>query len=175
MSITKKLDRLLVAYEAKGYPLSKTLQNGLSESEIVETCSWFPGKLPKELIEMYQWRNGPIDDPEYPEQSFWFRDMEFSSIQLAEMHYDHIMSSYGPDATLEDDGIDLSMAFPFAAFEGGWYVLPCSEQTMAPKHVRPVVSVFEGIDVYFYSMETMLDTCIEWIQHPDYQVFGHLG
>ncbi len=35
-----------------------------------------------------------------------------------------------------------------------------------------MISVMEGITVFFYSIEHMLDTCIGWVTHPTYDADG---
>ena len=53
--------------------------------------------------------------------------------------------------------------FPFASYEGSFWVLPTRAWAHHPLLERPVISVFEGVDVFFYSFATMLDTVTEWI------------
>ena len=76
-----------------------------------------------------------------------------------------MMASYG---TFPDFYELLASSFPFAAFNGGWLVLPCKRQTLDKRLQRPVISVFQGIDVYFYSLQLMVDTCVDWVSHPLY-------
>jgi hypothetical protein len=171
-SISLRLDALLAAYEAKGHPMKATLKPGLSEKEFCKRTQWFPGTIPPELFEMYSWHNGQRNEPWSETHPFWFRDMAFSSVELAESEYKSMMESYGIDSTLERDGVELSTCFPFAAFNGGWYVLPTEKQTLIPKLKLPVVCVFQGIEVYFLSIEKMLDTCIQWVNQPNYRLFG---
>lgn len=68
----------------------------------------------------------------------------------------------------------LEHSFPFAAFNGAWLVLPCKGQNLDRRLARPVISVLEGIDVHFYSLQLMVDTCVEWMSHPQYDPHDHL-
>ncbi len=114
------------------------------------------------------WRNGQANDAWGEPNSFWFRDMSFSSLDIAETEYQSMVSTYGVDNTLEDDGVILKTSFPFAAFNGGWYVVPSEKHNMSVPSRYPVICVFQGIDWYFASIEKMLDTCHEWVTHDGY-------
>lgn len=73
-----------------------------------------------------------------------------------------MMQSYGVGNSRASEGIELRTSFPFASFNGGWYVLPCAGHDLDARHLLPVVSVFQGIGIHFFSLEAMLDTCAEW-------------
>lgn len=161
----ESLDRLLAAYEARGFATADTLLPPLTESELREACNWFPGELPPELIALYGWRGGQEKDAWESEHPFWFRDMSFSSIERAKLEYQSMMSSYG---LIPGDRGLLKYSFPFAAFNGGWYVLPTGGHPFNASLKYPVISVFEGVDVFFYSLEQMVNTCVDWVSHPDY-------
>lgn len=163
------LEELRTAYEARSLHVSATLLPGLTREEILARCGWFPSPLPEELIALYTWHNGQeqgVWEEEYP---FWFRDMGFSRLELAKEEYAMMAGSYGSEPLQPSlDGVDLQHCFPFAAFNGGWYVFPCKGQALSREHPRPIIAVFEGIDVYFHSFESMLRTCIDWVRHPAY-------
>ena len=168
--IAVRLDKLLAAFEAKGCNIASSLQPGLSHAELSARTQWFPANLPPELFELYAWRNGQANDPWNEEFPFWFRDRGFASVEIAKFEYESMMATYGVDCDPEVDGIDLATAFPFAAFNGGWYVLPCSGQSLDTVHEKPVISVLQGINIHFYSLQSMLDICIECVAHPRYEV-----
>jgi hypothetical protein len=174
--ISIKLDNLLAAYEAKGYATTNTLAPGLSIDEILAETVWFPSPLKNDILDLYQWRNGVIINHSrvpFP-YTFKFRDMIFHSLQDARLEYRTIMETYGVDSSIEQHKVDLATCFPFASYECGWYVLPCGEQLLSQIYPNPVVSVFQGVDLYYYSVESMLDTCIAWVSHPDYEPHHHL-
>ncbi len=97
-----------------------------------------------------------------------FRDHQFLSFEQAKEEYQTICT-YDVDAQI-DYGVDLSKCFPFAGFEGSVYVLPAESQTLKPELERPVISVFEGVEVYFRDLPTMIETCIAWYVEGVYQV-----
>jgi hypothetical protein len=172
--ISVKLDNLLAAYEAKGYATTNALAPGLSIDEILAETVWFPAPLKNDILDLYQWRNGVIINHSSVPYNFKFRDMIFHSLQDARLGYQTMMEIYGVDSSIEQHKVDLATCFPFASYECGWYVLPCGEQLLGQIYPNPVISVFQGIDLYYYSVELMLDTCIAWVSHPDYEPYHHL-
>lgn len=168
------LEELRLAFEAKGLNVSRTLLPSLKDHELREKCDWFPGKIVPELSALYSWRGGqepgPWDlaDTDFP---FWFRDYAFSSLAVAKEEYQSMMASYGQIPEFHEQ---LKTCFPFAAFNGGWLVIPTMQHGFDKELTRPIVSVMEGIDVFFYSIEKMVETCIDWVSHPAYVGDGTL-
>lgn len=162
------LEELRLAFEAKGLNVSRTLLPPLKDLELREECDWFPGNIVPELSALYSWRGGqepgPWDlvDPDHP---FWFRDYAFSSVAIAKEEYQSMMASYGQTPEFHEE---LKTCFPFAAFNGGWLVIPTIPHSFDDEYAHPIVSVMEGIDVFFYSIEKMVETCIDWVSHPAY-------
>ena len=159
------LDRLLHAYESKEMHVSDSLLPALSKAELVERCKWFPGELPPEIVSLYSWRGGQEKDAWESRFPFWFRDNSFCSIERAELEYKSMMASYG---IYPADHELLKYSFPFAAFNGGWYVLPTKGQPFSSTLKAPVIGVLQGIDIYYFSMERMVSTCIDWVIHEKY-------
>jgi hypothetical protein len=76
------------------------------------------------------------------------------------IEYQEIAKYYPPAG----DEIDVRLCFPFAGFEGSYYCLPSENHKPIRGHKRPVISVFEGVDVYFYSFNAFLETVKEWFE-----------
>ncbi|WP_020407477.1 hypothetical protein [Hahella ganghwensis] len=165
------LERLLAAYESKGFWVSETLLPPLTDAEIREQCHWFPGNLSPEIISLYQWRGGQENEAWEEDYPFWFRDNTFTSLARAEQEYKSMMASYGQIAENHDL---LNASFPIAAFNGAWYVIPTGKHAFDSSLPRPVISVHEGVEVHFYSIETMVATCVDWVSHPEYSIDGTL-
>lgn len=167
-----QLEAMRRAFEAKDLHVSDTLLPPIDAKTLARECAWFPASLPEELIALYGWRGGQAEDAWNTEYPFWFRDDAFCSLRNAQREYLSMMSGYAsmPGIT----GLTLTECFPFAAFNGGWLVLPCSAQTLDSRLARPVISVMEGVELFFYSMQTMVDTCLEWISHPLFSADGSL-
>lgn len=163
------LDALVDAYESKGLRVGDSLLPPLSKAELERRCRWFPGKLPQEIVSLYAWRGGQANEAWDEDFPFWFRDNSFCSIDRAEREYKSMMKFYG---IYPEDHELLKFSFPFASFNGGWYVLPTSGQPYSPNLSAPIVSVLQGIDIYFFSMEQMVRTCIDWVSHEKYKE-GH--
>lgn len=159
------LDELLEAYTANGMPVADSLLPPLSEAELVERCRWFPGSLPPEIVSLYAWRGGQEKEAWESDFPFWFRDNTFCSIERAPGEYRRMMDSYGRDPEYHEL---LKHSFPFASFNGGWYVLPTRGQPFSPVLTAPIISVMEGIDIHFFSIETMVRTCIDWVRAGAY-------
>ena len=170
----KLLEQLRLAFEGKSLNVSDTLLPPVNEEALRERCSWFPGEIVPELRALYSWRGGQEPGPwdlADTDQPFWFRDCAFSSLTIAETEYQSMMASYGQIPEFHEE---LKTCFPFAAFNGGWLVIPTMAHKFDRALPRPIVSVMEGIDVYFYSIEKMVETCIDWVSNPQYTKDGSL-
>lgn len=62
MSIRPALDALLEALQDAGIPLVASLAPGLSRPEIDAIAAPLPGRLPSEVIDYFEWRNGLAPD-----------------------------------------------------------------------------------------------------------------
>ncbi|MDZ8070981.1 MAG: SMI1/KNR4 family protein [Nostoc sp. DedQUE08] len=60
--LTESLNRILKSLEEKDPEIALLLQPGLTRKEIDQITKDLPFKLPEELYELYQWRNGLSDD-----------------------------------------------------------------------------------------------------------------
>ncbi len=163
------LDRLLNAYESKGMRVRESLLPGVPEAELKKRCAWFPGELIEEIVALYEWRGGQAKDAWETEFPFWFRDNSFCSLERAESEYKSMMASYGKNPA---DHQMLKYAFPIAAFDGSWYVIPTRSHNLNSVLKRPTICVHEGIDIYFHSLEKLVETCVEWVSHENYSTEG---
>jgi hypothetical protein len=161
-SVRAGCEELLSAYRAKGVDPGPELSPGLTDAQIDELTKWFPARLPDELREPYRWHNGQPNDAWNTRAVFNFRDMQFCSLERAQFEYESMMESYGVDNSRDFEGIELRTSFPFASFNGGWYVYPCDGQDKDPKHPFAIVVVFQDISVHFHSIVSMLATCADW-------------
>jgi hypothetical protein len=162
-SLHQRLDELLSAHTAKAPKIRQYMQPGLSETQILGQTAWFPKQLPRQIISLYQWRNGFFAPNSTDVPQFQFRDYTFLPLQEIEKEYRSMNDTYGkiaPDTDL------LASSFPFATLGEGWLVVSATKPSIAPQFERPVISVFQGVSVFFYSMEKMAETCTEWLAHP---------
>lgn len=169
LSLHRKLDAMREAFGRTHPKTTAGLQPGLTDAQIRDRTTWFKPGLPPEVAALYRWRNGYRDTPADRTPPFWFRDYVFSSLEEAEKSYASMLSTYGAEPA--NRGL-LESCFPFASLGGGWLVVSSTPRPMTPSLERPIISVFQGITVFFHSMEAMVDTCIAWISHPRNDGFG---
>lgn len=168
-TLLSKLEGMRAAFEARNPKTTAGLQPGLTDAQIEERTAWFKAGLPGEIRTLYRWRDGYRDTGADRTPPFWFRDYVFSPIEQAEKDYQSMMSTYGSDP---GSRVLLADSFPFASLGGGWLVAPTKARSMTSDLERPIISVFQGISVFFHSMESMVDTCTAWISHPANDGFG---
>lgn len=166
VQILKLLDELRSAFISRGCDVDRYLQPGLSREEIVAQTSQLAFTLPEDLIDLYTWRNGQSSDAEWESEAFRFRDNSFISLERALVEYEEFRQFYGPINSIEEDGFDLDLSFPFATLDGAWYVLVCGPHKLKSPHPHPVISIFEGIELSYHSLESMLNACIAWVSDP---------
>lgn len=162
MSNTReKLDRLADLIKRREKEIDN-LRRGLTRREIEQKIACLPFEFPQELYELYQWRNG-IEQPSTDLLSpFLFRDHYLSNLDDAIENYLAIQTSFN---TEEDRKIaDWSKSFPFAYFEGSYLLIILGKHFLEKKYKYPIINIFEGVELWFCSFDSMLDTCIEWNQ-----------
>ncbi|EEW10057.1 SMI1/KNR4 family protein [Vibrio mimicus] len=161
------LNELCACFESKGHLVASSLLAPLTEKELEAKCaSWFPGEIPTAIKDLYTWKGGQGHNAWEEEFPFWFRDMSFISLDQAEAEYESMNQSYGVENTLEEDGVLIKDCFPFAAFNGGWFVIPASKSKWSNSFDEPVICIFQGIEQYYHSIDKMVKTVIECIQYP---------
>ncbi len=116
--------------------------------------------MSQELYQLYTWHNGALPTTNL----FLFRDHLFLPLDQAIQEARTVETYY-----------DLTRTIPFAGYEGSWLVLPIDPYPdlsdlwpPAPAHVkleRPVIRIFQGIEVFAYSFAIMLDMVAEWFEH----------
>ena len=74
--LTNALDRILNWFQNNKPSTIDSLQPGLTVEEIEEKVKDLPFRLTQEVYELYQWRNGMIDNG-----SYFFRYYRFISLE----------------------------------------------------------------------------------------------
>jgi len=161
--ITEKLDILIQLIERQGFPIRSQLEPGLSRSEIERKTKELSFQLPEELYELYQWHNGQGEETYFNVPLF--RDTFFISLEQAIEEYEVVQDFH--DGEEEDF---LMTSFPFSSFEGEWYILLSDSHPFQPQLERPVISIFEGIDVMYLNISTMLETLSRCFSEGAYQI-----
>jgi hypothetical protein len=168
-TIAELCNNLVTAYEAKGQAVSQTLKPGISETEYARAIGFALQEIPPSVLKLYQWRNGCADED--AESLFLFRDNCFISVDRGREELSLIRKFYSAD---DEDRFDLNRVIPIAAFEGSVFAVVTGKHSFGPGFEYPVVSIFEGIDLFFSSIEAMLQTCIAWVAHPDWDPYDAL-
>lgn len=170
----RKLHRLAMAFEAHGVPVLGNLRPGASDAELDALAHDLGVALPDELRTLYRWRNGHIDPNPMAGGGHMlvFRDNVFLRLEDIPAAYAAVSETYAYLQEVDvDPGVDLAACVPIAEFMGARYVVACGEQRLTARSRHPVISVFQGISVFFYSIGSMIDTCIDWVEQPDYEPF----
>lgn len=160
-SIENKLNELLDEYAVHAPNIRAELNAGLASEYIFEKTKWFPYELPSEILALYKWRDGQNLDTKTP---FTFRDLQFVEIEKAQKNYESLISAYGQ---YDDCGIEVEKCFPFAECMGALLTICCDGKFK-------IVNLFEGVEVYFVSFESMLNTCIDWVSQKKFKFFNDI-
>lgn len=162
--LVASLESLRQGFEDHGRAVTAHLRPGLDEAEVRRRCAWFPVPVPTEVVALYGWHDGQAPDAERTADAFLFRDCAFISLDRAREVHRTMSGAYSGAASIL--GVSVATCFPVAEFEGATLVVPCDAPPGGDAQLRPVVSVFEGIEVFFYSVERMVETCLDWVRHP---------
>ena len=50
----------------------------------------------------------------------------------------------------------------------GWLVRPAIAQSLEPRLQRPIISIMQGVDVLYDSIESLVTAVIDWVCHSKY-------
>jgi hypothetical protein len=170
--LASKLDRLADAFEARGVRVRSNLRPGVSDAELDQLAEELNVVLPEEFKDLYRWRNGHAD-PDAP-NVLRFRDNTFISLEAIPQAHQSVNKIYGQDEgdpDLVPLEVDLAQGLPISEFMLSWLVVACGPQTVTTRSQHPVFLVFQGVVPVFYSIETMIDTCINWVEQPEYRQY----
>jgi hypothetical protein len=167
-------DRLADAFEAKGVRVRDNLNPGLDRRSILQTVAPLGFALPEEVVQLYEWRNGSTNE-DSGGPAIIFRDNRFISLERAVEEREEFLKYYGVDSTLELDRVDLRACFPIGTLDGAWTTVACGRHLHPGGHPNPVINVFQGVDMHYHSVRTMLMTCMAWVVHPQWRYLYGLG
>ena len=164
----EKLERLLAAHRAVGE--QPNLRPGAAEVELAEVEEKFSLKLPSAVRTLWSWRNGSVGNPHGKALNpLFFYDGCFSGTPDVDYHIASAMEAYiDPVPEFAEEVREVGWV-PIADLHGGSFLVTCGPMSFWPDVEHPVVNVKDEIAVYFDSVESMVDTCIAWFEHPDYR------
>lgn len=152
--IKPKLDKMLAVLKSKRPNIDKDFLPGLSSDEIRKTTRDLPFTFPPELEQLYRWRNGTRNLwMNSVEPLFIFRDHSFLPLQEAIKERENIVQYYS-----------IRDVFPFAGNQGSYLVVSGQTFPYGKRFERPVINIFQGITLFFFSLPSMLDTVTQWAE-----------
>ncbi|MEO1761945.1 MAG: HEAT repeat domain-containing protein [Cyanobacteria bacterium J06629_18] len=165
------LEKILVWQERNRPEYATTFQPGLTEEEIEEKVKDIPFKLPKEVYELYQWRNGSTFDYFLPGSGFIFLPLE-RAIEEYELNAD----TYSTDDEY-DEPEDYWNPYYFPIFFEGienFFVIGSDEQ----QKESPVIYYFieDGShDIFCSSLTKMIQVIAECYETGAYYITEEAG
>lgn len=166
-----KLERLVDAFEAHGHPVRANLAPGATAIELDDLADRRGFELPDDFRTLYGWHNGHIEQEGAPVLKF--RDNPFCEIgnASAQLTLDIYEDVRAENREVEWP-LDLTACLPIAELMGSVYAVPGKGLSRSELSSNPVFSVSEGVDVYFLSIESLVDTCIEWVEQDDWDLYS---
>ncbi|MBV6621896.1 MAG: hypothetical protein KI793_02910 [Rivularia sp. (in: Bacteria)] len=138
--LTNALNRILNWFQHNKTSTVESLQPGLTVEEIDEKVKDLPFRLTQEVYELYQWRNGMIDDGNCFFQAFRFFPLE-EAIEESQ-----IME--------EAWGLSLPFGwFPLFEFEGEFFSAVGAEEKTENS---PILHTYHGIDISYRNLTNMM-------------------
>ncbi|MEM9926153.1 MAG: hypothetical protein AAF915_20775 [Cyanobacteria bacterium P01_D01_bin.50] len=156
--LTNALDRILNWFQDNKSSTIDSLQPGLTIEEIESKVKDLPFRLTQEVYELYQWRNGMIDDG-----SCFFQNYRF--IPLEETL---------EESNLFEEAWGLSLPFgwfPLFEFEGEFFAVVGAEEN---SNNSPILHTYEGIDLIHRNLTNMMCCIAECYDTGAYYI-GELG
>jgi hypothetical protein len=161
MALRQALDELVDTLEKKGASIRMYLKPGLSQPYIHSTLATIGIRPPKELLELYEWRNGVIDEISTPVHLFG--EHQFISLEYAAEEYKEMIKNY------HSHSLDMNQCFPFSSFQGDLCAIYCEDATISAL-VHPVINIYHGIALLYESIERMAETATAWFASGIYDV-----
>lgn len=145
----QRFEQVLIATK---FPMHE-LRPGLPRAAIEAQVARLPFTFPEELYRLYAWHDGTAEtsDP-------LFYDVQFMPLARALAELAPLAEHYG-----------IRGVAAFGAFEGSTMVLPAepwktvtSDRITDGRFERPVISIFEGVHLYFCSLAHCIRTETAW-------------
>lgn len=172
--LTARMERLLDAYAGHGLDVRGHLKPGAPDEAITAVGNAIGIEVPDEVRQLYRWTAGPTI--EYGDELLTFRDN--SLLPLSEVAAIHalVVQIYGSDLTPEEErdeyGFEVRHCVPFAHFEGATYGVLAGAHRLEGVGPHPVISIYHGAGAYYDSLSALVDTCVAWVSHPDWELYA---
>ena len=138
--LTNALDRILNWFQNNKPSTIDSLQPGLTVEEIEEKAKDLPFRLTQEVYELYQWRNGMVDDG-----SCFFSAFRFLPLEEAIKYSKSVVE-------------DIEIFFPFGwlpifEFEGDYSAVICAEEKTESSLI---LDIYEDTNIAHQSLTNMM-------------------
>lgn len=160
--LIKALQRIKAWHERSAPEVAESLKPGLDEKVILERFQRLGLEPPRELVELYKWRNGCESASNIP--FIWYHD--FMSLNSAVSEY----------KTLLNDWKDLGWRapwFPVFQFQGEFYFIPCQGPGQEATPVRfffieetETKPVYVNLTVMMETMAEVFESGAVWLDKP---------
>ena len=152
--LTNSLNNIFVWLENNNPAVAASLQSGLTYAEIEDKVASLPFRLPKELYELYQWRNGSREENEKVE---FFECYRFLPLEEALNIRSDIKEQ---DYWIIDELYPYGW-FPIFTFEGEYYSVIGSEKQ---RDFSPIIYIYHDENISYISLTKMMQTIAECYQ-----------
>lgn len=161
-TLTARLEVLADAFGHHGYDVRSNLLPGATSDELAALEASLEVTLPAAYGELYRWSAGTVDERGTVPR-LRFRDEGLLPLSRVVEERDLL-------AEVHDwfDGVDFGTLAPLAIYEGSVLAVACGPQSLTSLAPHPVIAFFQGIDVYYDSIESMVETAIAWVSQPDW-------
>lgn len=164
--LAARLDVLADAFGHHGYDVRSNLQPGATPDELAALEARLDVPLPSAYRDLYSWSAGTVDE--------WgtaprlrFRDEVLLPLSRVHEERDALAAVYD-----WFDGVDFRTLAPLATYEGSTLAVACGPQGLTSLAEHPVICFFQGIDVYYDSIESMVETTIAWVSQPNWAPYA---
>jgi HEAT repeat protein len=167
--LIQALERILSHWQAKAPTVAQSLRSGLSREQIEIQLQTLPFRVPEEVYQLYQWRNGSEDRRGLAHQVEFMPQYLMLSLEEAIAEYEIIQELLLFDFE-EDEEVEESKTywFPLFARDGENYVI---QGDIESKATAPIFNFSEvGLELSFNSLTDMMRAIAECFEMGAYSI-----
>jgi hypothetical protein len=164
--LTPLLNRLWEILTTANAPLAMLLQKGIDNKTVDKNIQGLNIKLPDEVYELYEWRNGTFNSASSTfDQTWMFRFGSFCSIENSVEGYNYFVKQE------QDEYWNKNMFRLFESGGGEMYLIDCDKKSptyrMVFKHYAGAVD-YEVIITVYDSLKALFTTIVECFETKAY-------
>jgi HEAT repeat protein len=168
-SLTQALEQILSHWQAKAPTVAQSLQSGLTRNQIETQLQTLPFRLPEEVYQLYQWRNGSEDRRGLAHQVEFMPQYVMLSLEEAIAEYKAIQEMLLFDFEDEEE-VEESKTFWFPLFarDSDYYVI---QGDFESKATAPIFDFSEvGLELRFNCLTDMMLAIAECFETGSYSI-----